>query len=69
MVGPERGAGIVDGLVTGFHTEGTSHLALLTAIGGAARVRDAYEEALREEYLWHEFGDVHLLWKPGRAGE
>lgn len=69
LIGPERGAGIVDGLVTGFHTEGTSHLALLTAIGGAARVGDAYGEALREGYLWHEFGDVHLLWKPGRAPE
>jgi S-adenosylmethionine:tRNA ribosyltransferase-isomerase len=68
MIGPGRGGRVVDGLLTGFHTEGTSHLALLAAIGGAARVRDAYEEALAEEYLWHEFGDVHLLWKPGRPG-
>ena len=21
----------------------------------------AYAEALREEYLWHEFGDLHLI--------
>ena len=25
------------------------------------KIRDAYAEAVREGYLWHEFGDSHLL--------
>ena len=27
----------------------------------AAHLRAAYGEALREGYLWHEFGDLHLI--------
>jgi S-adenosylmethionine:tRNA ribosyltransferase-isomerase len=28
---------------------------------GWAHLRETYAEALRERYLWHEFGDLHLL--------
>ncbi|MGH7553151.1 MAG: S-adenosylmethionine:tRNA ribosyltransferase-isomerase, partial [Longimicrobiales bacterium] len=62
VIGPGRDASVVDGLITGLHEPGTSHLDLLTAIGGAERVKASYDEAMREEYLWHEFGDAHLLW-------
>jgi S-adenosylmethionine:tRNA ribosyltransferase-isomerase len=31
------------------------------ACGGRAQVQRAYAEALRERYLWHEFGDTHLM--------
>jgi S-adenosylmethionine:tRNA ribosyltransferase-isomerase len=34
---------------------------MLEAIAGRAHVAAAYAEALRERYLWHEFGDLHLL--------
>jgi S-adenosylmethionine:tRNA ribosyltransferase-isomerase len=54
----------VDGLITGFHEPDASHLAMLEAIGGRTTVRGAYAEALRFGYLWHEFGDSHLLMAP-----
>ena len=61
FVNPDRGVHAVDGLLTGFHDPVTSHLALLSAFLGMDGVRDAYAEAVREGYLWHEFGDSHLV--------
>ncbi|MFF9276568.1 S-adenosylmethionine:tRNA ribosyltransferase-isomerase [Streptomyces griseosporeus] len=61
VVTPERGVRVVDGLLTGLHEPEASHLLMLEAVAGAAAVRRAYEEALRGCYLWHEFGDVHLV--------
>ena len=52
---------IVDGLLTGLHEPRATHLAMLEAIGGRETVERAYEVALEREYLWHEFGDLHLL--------
>ena len=61
MITPERGLAVVDGLVTGMHEPQATHLAMLEALSGAHHLRVAYAEALRERYLWHEFGDMHLL--------
>ncbi|MGW5640221.1 S-adenosylmethionine:tRNA ribosyltransferase-isomerase [Streptomyces sp. NPDC003832] len=61
VVTPERGVRVVDGLLTGLHEPEASHLLMLEAVAGGAAVRRGYEEALRGRYLWHEFGDVHLL--------
>jgi S-adenosylmethionine:tRNA ribosyltransferase-isomerase len=61
VLGPERPARAVNGLVTGWHAPGASHLALLTAVAGPDLVGRAYAEALRLEYRWHEFGDSCLL--------
>ncbi|WP_328367196.1 S-adenosylmethionine:tRNA ribosyltransferase-isomerase [Streptomyces sp. NBC_00457] len=61
VVTPERGVRVVDGLLTGLHEPQASHLLMLEAIAGRAAVDRGYEEALRERYLWHEFGDVHLV--------
>ncbi|WP_105974878.1 S-adenosylmethionine:tRNA ribosyltransferase-isomerase [Streptomyces geranii] len=61
VVTPERGVRVVDGLLTGLHEPQASHLLMLEAVAGRAAVDRGYEEALRERYLWHEFGDVHLL--------
>lgn len=58
---PGRDVGVVDGLLTGFHAPEASHLEMLYAVAGEALVRDAYAEAVREGYLWHEFGDSHLI--------
>ena len=61
FVNPDRGVHAVDGLLTGFHDPVTSHLALLGAFLGIDGVRGAYAEAIRAGYLWHEFGDSHLV--------
>ncbi|WP_322760526.1 S-adenosylmethionine:tRNA ribosyltransferase-isomerase [Frankia sp. Cr2] len=61
VLGPERPARVVSGLVTGWHAPGASHLLLLEAVAGADLVGQAYQEAVREHYLWHEFGDSALL--------
>ncbi len=52
---------VVDGLLTGLHEPEASHLALLTAFLSAEKIKEAYEEALRQKYLWHEFGDLNLI--------
>jgi S-adenosylmethionine:tRNA ribosyltransferase-isomerase len=61
VVTPERGAYAVDGLLTGFHEPRSSHLAMLEAIAGRPHLELAYEAALANRYLWHEFGDLHLI--------
>ena len=61
VITPERGLRAVDALITGFHEPRASHLAMLEAIAGRPHLAIAYAAALRERYLWHEFGDVHLI--------
>jgi S-adenosylmethionine:tRNA ribosyltransferase-isomerase len=61
VLGPRRPARVVDGLITGWHAPGASHLLLLEAVADRELVTTAYREALRERYLWHEFGDSCLL--------
>jgi S-adenosylmethionine:tRNA ribosyltransferase-isomerase len=51
----------VDGLLTGLHEPEASHLLMLEAVAGRAAVARGYEQAVRGHYLWHEFGDVHLV--------
>ncbi|MEU9377767.1 S-adenosylmethionine:tRNA ribosyltransferase-isomerase [Streptomyces sp. NPDC048255] len=63
VVTPERGVRVVDGLLTGLHEPGASHLLMLEAVAGRAAVRRGYAEAVARLCLWHEFGDVHLLLK------
>ncbi len=58
---PKRGVNVIDGLITGLHDPVTSHLAMLYTIAGQDLIRSAYEEAVKERYLWHEFGDSHLI--------
>ncbi|WP_143671114.1 S-adenosylmethionine:tRNA ribosyltransferase-isomerase, partial [Streptomyces sp. Ru87] len=67
VVTPRRGVRVVDGLLTGLHEPEASHLLMLEAVAGragpagrAALVR-GYAAALAERYLWHEFGDSHLI--------
>jgi S-adenosylmethionine:tRNA ribosyltransferase-isomerase len=61
VLGPDRRARVVDGLVTGWHEPEASHLLLLEAVAGPDLVRRAYAAALSHGYLWHEFGDSCLL--------
>lgn len=51
----------IDGLLTGWHEPRASHLALLEALVGRELLETSYRAALDQGYLWHEFGDSHLL--------
>jgi len=61
VVTPARPVTSVDGLLTGWHEPEASHLAMLEAIAGRPLLERSYASALSEGYLWHEFGDVHLI--------
>ena len=61
VITPERGIRSVDGLLTGLHGPKASHLAMLQALAGRDHLSRAYEELLNQKYLWHEFGDMHLI--------
>ena len=61
VVTAQRPATSVDGLLTGWHEPEASHLAMLEGIAGRALLERSYAAALADGYLWHEFGDVHLV--------
>jgi S-adenosylmethionine:tRNA ribosyltransferase-isomerase len=61
VVTPECGVRAIDGLITGWHDPEASHLMMLEAVAGAELLRDSYQAALDAGYLWHEFGDSHLI--------
>ena len=61
VVTPETGVRAVDGLLTGLHEPRSSHLRMLAAFAGPELLSRCYEAAITSGYLWHEFGDVHLL--------
>lgn len=72
FITPERGVKSVDALLTGLHEPRSTHLAMLQALvesgedcpllaSGRDHLEIAYTEALKEGYLWHEFGDLHLI--------
>ena len=61
VITPERGVRAVDGILTGLHAPDASHLAMLEAFAGVEHLSIAYANALDEKYLWHEFGDLHLI--------
>lgn len=61
IITPGRGLHAVNGLLTGLHEPQATHLLMLTALANREHLRIAYREALSKEYLWHEFGDLHLI--------
>jgi S-adenosylmethionine:tRNA ribosyltransferase-isomerase len=61
VVTRERGLRAVDGLLTGWHDPEASHVQLLQAALGDELLDRSYAAALERGYLWHEFGDVHLI--------
>ncbi|MBF6336205.1 S-adenosylmethionine:tRNA ribosyltransferase-isomerase [Nocardia abscessus] len=65
VLGARRPARVVDGLITGWHAPGASHLDLLVAVAGEETVAAAYAAAVDTGYLWHEFGDSALLFGAG----
>jgi S-adenosylmethionine:tRNA ribosyltransferase-isomerase len=61
VITPACGVRVVDGLITGWHEPQASHLMMLEAIAGPALLNRSYAAALDAGYLWHEFGDSHLI--------
>jgi len=61
VVTPERPLRAADAMITGWHEPRSSHLAMLEALAGREHLEAAYAAALAEGYLWHEFGDLHLI--------
>jgi len=51
----------IDGLITGWHEPEASHLQMLQALANEELLDTCYREALGHGYLWHEFGDSHLI--------
>lgn len=64
VITPKRGVRAIDGIVSGWHDAGASHLELLEAVAGTQLLERCYGEAHRHDYLWHEFGDALLLFGP-----
>jgi S-adenosylmethionine:tRNA ribosyltransferase-isomerase len=61
IVTPENRLLAVDGLLTGLHEPRSSHLRMLAAFAGLDLLGHCYSAATDHGYLWHEFGDLHLL--------
>ncbi len=61
VISPDTGVRAVDGMVTGWHEPVSSHLLMLEALIGRELLGDSYHAALVQGYLWHEFGDLHLI--------
>jgi S-adenosylmethionine:tRNA ribosyltransferase-isomerase len=69
VVSSSRTLRSVDGLITGLHEPRATHLAIIQAVArrglppasAAAAIDRAYREAIDGGYLWHEFGDSHLI--------
>jgi S-adenosylmethionine:tRNA ribosyltransferase-isomerase len=68
VIGPRRPLRAVNGIITGFHEPHATHLAMIeeviVAAGGgrlSSHLDRAYREAQQAGYLWHEFGDSHLI--------
>jgi S-adenosylmethionine:tRNA ribosyltransferase-isomerase len=79
FITPERGVRSVNAMLTGLHEPRSTHLSMLEALAGSGSVcplattgRDhlkvAYSEALEQGYLWHEFGDLHLILPSHKRG-
>ncbi|MGZ3516095.1 MAG: S-adenosylmethionine:tRNA ribosyltransferase-isomerase [Vulcanimicrobiaceae bacterium] len=61
IVDAEHPPRIADGILTGLHEPRASHLMMLEAFASREFLQSAYQIALRERLLWHEFGDLHLI--------
>lgn len=51
----------VDVLVTNFHFPRTTLLLLVQAFGGSELIREAYAEAIHEEYRFYSYGDAMIV--------
>ena len=61
LITPDYRLQVANGILTGLHEPAASHLGLLSAFISPALLHQAYLVALRFGYLWHEFGDLNLI--------
>lgn len=61
VITPANPPYVVNGLITGWHDPQASHLLLVEAVAGPELTQRAYDAAVADGYLWHEFGDSALL--------
>ena len=61
VVSGDRGLRAVTGMITGWHEPMASHLQILEALAGQSFIDRCYATAVEQHYLWHEFGDSHLI--------
>ena len=77
VVSAERPVRSVTGIITGLHEPRATHLMMLEQViatalrsgspdtrldaRAASQLERAYTEAMKHGYLWHEFGDSHLI--------
>ncbi|HEY1915941.1 MAG TPA: S-adenosylmethionine:tRNA ribosyltransferase-isomerase [Streptosporangiaceae bacterium] len=61
VITPSHRLRAADGLLTGLHEPRSTHLWMLSAFARSELLERCYEAAAERGYLWHEFGDVHLL--------
>jgi S-adenosylmethionine:tRNA ribosyltransferase-isomerase len=68
VISENRPLRAVTGMITGFHEPRATHLAIVKQVLAAAGSRApsshldrVYREARQTGYLWHEFGDSHLV--------
>lgn len=61
VVTPADPPRVIDGLITGWHDPHASHLLLVESVAGRELTQAAYDAAVAQGYLWHEFGDSALL--------
>ena len=60
-IGARHRLKVVDALLTGLHEPEASHLDLLSAFVSPENIQAAYAQAIAQQYLWHEFGDLNLI--------
>lgn len=58
---PPYGFRNVDRLITNFHLPGSTLLAMVMALAGVERIREAYAIAVREGYRFYSYGDAMLI--------
>ena len=68
VITADRPLRAVNGMITGFHEPHATHLAMVEQViatagcpSPSAHLDRAYREAREAGYLWHEFGDSHLI--------
>jgi S-adenosylmethionine:tRNA ribosyltransferase-isomerase len=61
IITPEKRIRSVNAMLTGLHEPRATHLAMLEALAGRDHLKVTYRAALDTGYLWHEFGDLHLI--------
>jgi S-adenosylmethionine:tRNA ribosyltransferase-isomerase len=68
VITPDRPLRSVNAMITGFHEPTATHLSMVKqviaaagSLGPSTHLDRAYREARQAGYLWHEFGDSHLI--------